>query len=144
MVSDNPESFADLNGHCGQGAPSEPCHDEIGHGSTTIEGEVGSSGIVNASCSRESCETAAEASAQQTQIAAQEAAKDHTLVLMPAPGAPSKTSETQQTESVVYTIVRMDGQGNTSKLKPEDGDHLISMDEQFVDKSKTATLCAAP
>jgi RHS repeat-associated protein len=77
MVSDNPESFADLNGHCGQGAPSEPCHDEIGHGSTTIEGEVGSSGIVNASCSLESCETYAESSAQGTQIAAQQTANQN-------------------------------------------------------------------
>jgi RHS repeat-associated protein len=78
MVSDNPESFADLTGHCGTGAPSEPCHDERGHGNSSVEGEPGSSGIVNASCSLESCETLAESSAQGTQIAAQEAAAQST------------------------------------------------------------------
>jgi RHS repeat-associated protein len=75
MVSDNPESFADLDGHCGTGAPSEPCHDTHGQGPSSVEGEPGSSGIVNASCSLESCETYADSSAQGTQIAAQETAK---------------------------------------------------------------------
>ncbi len=45
MVSDNPESFSDLTGHCGTGAPSEPCHDVHGHGPASVQGEPGSSGI---------------------------------------------------------------------------------------------------
>jgi RHS repeat-associated protein len=67
MVGDNPESFADLNGHCGTGAPSEPCHDERGHGNASIEGEPGSSGIGGDENSGIPDWYLSEVSAQQTQ-----------------------------------------------------------------------------
>jgi hypothetical protein len=102
MVSDNPESFADLTAHCGTGAPSEPCHDERGHGNSSVEGEPGSSGIVNASCSLESCETYAESSAQGTQIAAQKAAVNVSVTVV---AGPEVLTDTKIDNGVYFTGV---------------------------------------
>src|SRR5208282_5193883 len=81
MVSDNPESFADLDGHCGViilGAPAAtgPCNNANPNGPDN-EGE-GNTGIAAVNCSLASCDTGAEVSAQSTQIAAQEAAAQNT------------------------------------------------------------------
>lgn len=78
MVSDNPESFADLDGHCGQIVPgaaiaTQPCSNP-GSNTHEDEGNGFNSGISSAECSMGSCQTQAEESAQSSQIAAQQAA----------------------------------------------------------------------
>jgi len=82
MVSDDPESFADLDGHCGAEAMSgtlsaKPCNNGGGTPPTTGEGDIGNSGVGALSCDAhpESCESSGEMSAQTSQIAAQEGAK---------------------------------------------------------------------
>jgi RHS repeat-associated protein len=136
MISDNPESFADLTGHCGTGAPSEPCHDERGHGNSSVEGEPGSSGIVNASCSLESCETAAEASAQQTQIAAQEAANKQTkqeapnplvVTMTPMPDKPVILTEGAY-QNVLYEVSAIDSNGTPTPVENAQ-DHSLELKE---------------
>ena len=81
MVSDNPESFADLDGHCGHlsmpgaATATEPCGNP-GDNTHDTEGD-GNTGIAAFSCEAhpESCDSSAQVSAQSSQIAAQEAAK---------------------------------------------------------------------
>jgi RHS repeat-associated protein len=82
MVSDNPETFADLDGHCGQTTPgagtaTQPCSNGANTHAVRGEGfsDIGISGIAALDCSSASCTATAEASAQSTQIAAQEAAQ---------------------------------------------------------------------
>lgn len=77
MVSDNPETFADLDGHCGTGglpgAPSsiQPCSNP-GDNTHADQGDgPGNSGIAPVDCSSASCE---EVSSQTTQVEAKKKA----------------------------------------------------------------------
>jgi RHS repeat-associated protein len=84
MVADDPESFADLDGHCGHlvlpGAPAEPCshppnlHADVGEGF-----DYGNAGIAGAECALASCTSADEVSAQTSQIAAQQQAAQNAI-----------------------------------------------------------------
>ncbi len=94
MVSDNPETFADLDGHCGHqtmaGAPTamQPC-DNPGENTHADQGEgSGNSGIAPVDCSSASCE---EVSSQTTQVEAQNTANDNTKEGNTTVGALEKT-----------------------------------------------------
>lgn len=95
MVSDNPETFADLDGHCGTGglpgAPSsiQPCNNPGDNSHADAGDGYGNSGIAAAECSVASCE---EVSSQSTQIAAQEAAQ-------------AQNQKTQQNQQLTYKTV---------------------------------------
>ena len=98
MVSDNPETFADLDGHCGTGGlpgapPSiQPC-DNPGDNSHADAGDGdGNSGIA-ADCSVASCESSAEASAKRTEVEAQEAANQNTKSKKKSDQPPSWTPD---------------------------------------------------
>jgi RHS repeat-associated protein len=79
MVADDPESFADLDGHCGSGPlgtlRAEPCSNAS---TQALQGEgAENSGI---ECSLASCTSSDEVSAQTSQIAAQQQAQAATSV----------------------------------------------------------------
>jgi hypothetical protein len=147
MVSDNPESFADLDGHCGviiPGAPAatRPCNNTNPNGPDD-EGE-GNAGIAALNCSLASCDTAAEVSAQSTQIAAQEAANQQTqFVLIPSIQEEKPTGGPNQNEQKVdYTLGKLDSQGEVSNLTPADGDHFVTLHEKLTKgDSKNVGIC---
>jgi len=137
MVADDPESFADLDGHCGRitmpGAASatEGCPNPH---ATEGEGfDNGSSGLAAVECgiSGESCTSSAEVSAQTSEIAAQQAAQAN---------ANQQSAQNQGQISLTLGDTKVTGEysfGGTGLLAPDNRPLLGAV----VDANAACTNC---
>jgi hypothetical protein len=124
MVSDNPKSFADLDGHEQQIAQAA-----AGYCTDSALG----------SCNPQSAEdaTAAAVGVNQNAGTAQSQSADAQLVVTMKITEPTVKIGPQQTETTAaFGVAQMDAKSTKGKIEPTDGQHLLKMTETL-DKKKS-------